>query len=763
TGGAVTDTMPSGVGVSGSTPEGITVEGDKLAWTPDLDEPNTNGYASDSATYRVTLDIENDAITVDGWNNLNANATFSYTVGDNSFTKEFPIPQGYAQAAKVFADGYLVNSAGEFLNTSTYEVTTNPAEALIKTATGLPLNNSNGVNQWNFRTVESSEITAPTVTGYTLKEIATESVTLTLANASGTFDILYVLNNDPGNYYNITFTVVNGTFDANTYTGATSATTTTRVYKVKKGEALPTGLPNQEATLGTNITADADHTKVGVTAWTNPNPNEYVFTCLPTNANVTVEYYLGGLNPTNLPSEDNFLGEVTLPRYAIGTPLADIKVNLEANTAELVESFGNKWPATGFSTTGVIGIQYSLTTVTAGDENIIRVGFPRLVTVSYNGNGGNVGSAKDFAVPMGSEVMLDNKPTTTPTREPSDTEYYTFAGWSMLEHDDNWHPNYTAWRVTGFERLNKDMTVYAVWIPTDRVNFTFEMKVAGEGTVSSPNTRSGPKNSAFNSNEKPTVAPANGYQFVIWQERTGTEGNYTYTDVTTWPTTFDKSRTFVAVMEKIPGQWHTITFTTDGNGTIDGAEDPIVHGDLLTSTEFPARPETVADFGYVFDGWYDGNTKVENFPASVSESKRYEARFVPDEKQVLPYIVKYYYNDVHDDTLDYSSSVQVLTPQVSSVPLQPKTGYKLSDTPYEPALPTTITAEDNVIKVYYVTDDSIRLPYTVKYYYNDVHDDTLDYSSSVQVLTPQVSSVPLQPKAGYKLSDTPYVPELPTT
>ncbi|MDL2219937.1 VWA domain-containing protein, partial [Ruminococcaceae bacterium OttesenSCG-928-O06] len=203
----VSDPMGTGVifdPINMPLPSGVSYESGTLNWAPsDMTQRSTY-------TYTVSLDVEANVGTADAPAALdlsqniplNGTTTFTYKLGEATHSADFLVPQGKGIAAKVFADGYLVNSTGQYLNVTTLEPTTDKAEAVLYTET--PMNSAGGKNQWNFRTVESSEITAPTVTGYTLKEIATDSVTLTLANASGTFDILYVLNDDDGNFYNIT-------------------------------------------------------------------------------------------------------------------------------------------------------------------------------------------------------------------------------------------------------------------------------------------------------------------------------------------------------------------------------------------------------------------------------------------------------------------------------------------------------------------------------------------------------------------------------
>jgi hypothetical protein len=139
------------------------------------------------------------------------------------------------------------------------------------------------------------------------------------------------------------------------------------------------------------------------------------------------------------------------------------------------------------------------------------------------------------------------------------------------------------------------------------------------------------------------------------------------------------------------------------------------------------------------------------------------AQWEIDEDAWLDYEVHYFYNGIENEDLQTRLSVHLLTPVVYNVPLQPKNGYKLAATPYNPLLPATITETENAIKVYYVIDEEQTLGYRVEYYYNGIIDDTLTENESVLVASPMVYSVTDKSKAGYKLAAVPYEPTLPAT
>ena len=94
-----------------------------------------------------------------------------------------------------------------------------------------------------------------------------------------------------------------------------------------------------------------------------------------------------------------------------------------------------------------------------------------------------------------------------------------------------------------------------------------------------------------------------------------------------------------------------------------------------------------------------------------------------DAEQTFGYTVKYYYNNIEDSSAEENMKVLVANPIVDQVPLKPKNGYKLADTPYSPELPIVITNKNNVISVYYV---AVQVDYVVNIYYqeNGIYDST---------------------------------------
>ena len=140
-----------------------------------------------------------------------------------------------------------------------------------------------------------------------------------------------------------------------------------------------------------------------------------------------------------------------------------------------------------------------------------------------------------------------------------------------------------------------------------------------------------------------------------------------------------------------------------------------------------------------------------------------------DEKKGLPYTVEYYYDGEPDtartETL-YAAEPDFIVneediPYKGGPGCQPDPGM-----PYEPKLPAVITAEDNVIKVFYITlpDYGQYVPFTVEYYYDGVLDGSK--TEIINSVAPDFmvyeELIPNKAGPGYQPDpETPYEPELP--
>ena len=93
----------------------------------------------------------------------------------------------------------------------------------------------------------------------------------------------------------------------------------------------------------------------------------------------------------------------------------------------------------------------------------------------------------------------------------------------------------------------------------------------------------------------------------------------------------DGSTIITIYYEKDETQWFTVTFEVDGSGGLLNGQTS--YSDILTGTSWePAIqvPQTVANSGYQFDGWYENGERVEDFPTTILSDHTYKAKFKRD-------------------------------------------------------------------------------------------------------------------------------------
>ena len=71
---------------------------------------------------------------------------------------------------------------------------------------------------------------------------------------------------------------------------------------------------------------------------------------------------------------------------------------------------------------------------------------------------------------------------------------------------------------------------------------------------------------------------------------------------------------------------YTVTFQAGEHGKLNEAAKTVSDA-YKYGAEFPTAPNTTPDKHFEFDGWYDGDTKVETFPATVTKSVTYTAHW----------------------------------------------------------------------------------------------------------------------------------------
>ena len=141
-------------------------------------------------------------------------------------------------------------------------------------------------------------------------------------------------------------------------------------------------------------------------------------------------------------------------------------------------------------------------------------------------------------------------------------------------------------------------------------------------------------------------------------------------------------------------------------------------GTLLSSVVKPsssAVPSSMTHNGitYTFDGWYTDQSLSAraDFNGTVTGNMTFYGHYVPTNAR---YRVEYYYDDVLDSSLTYTSGAVAIGTEVSTYVERPRTGFTL--TSVEPAsLTVTANEANNVIRVYYTKR---LISYSVNYYVN---------------------------------------------
>ena len=180
-----------------------------------------------------------------------------------------------------------------------------------------------------------------------------------------------------------------------------------------------------------------------------------------------------------------------------------------------------------------------------------------------------------------------------------------------------------------------------------------------------------------------------------------------------------------------------LSINLDG-GTLDGNPTPEVEPQLVGTTIDVGTPEKE---GYTFDKWEATKGEVNGTEYTFGiEDGEITAKWI---KNHYDYTVEYYYNDVKDNekTETLSAEFESIVEEYTE---KPKDGYKFSRLENVP-LKITTNPDNNIIKVYYVTDDSQvkNLSYTVEYYKEGikVEEDTQTVSQTVQLLEDDILTV----------------------
>ena len=181
----------------------------------------------------------------------------------------------------------------------------------------------------------------------------------------------------------------------------------------------------------------------------------------------------------------------------------------------------------------------------------------------------------------------------------------------------------------------------------------------------------------------------------------------------------------------------TASINLDG-GILDGDMAPELEPGLVGTTIDLGTPEKE---GYTFDRWEVTEGEINGTEYTFGlENGEIIAKWI---KNHYDYTVEYYYNEIKDNekTETLSAEFESIVEEYTE---KPKVGYKFSKIENVPLKITTNSA-NNIIKVYYVTDDSQvkNLSYTVEYYKEGrkVEEDTQTVSQTVQLLEDDILTV----------------------
>ena len=134
-----------------------------------------------------------------------------------------------------------------------------------------------------------------------------------------------------------------------------------------------------------------------------------------------------------------------------------------------------------------------------------------------------------------------------------------------------------------------------------------------------------------------------------------------------------------------------------------------------TSEDVP-QTQTKNGITYEFDGWYkdEACTEKADFSGTIEQNTNYFGKYVATTQR---YTVEYYYDNVKDSSLTYTSDPVKVGSEITTYPEKNKTGFNLSNATVSESNPLVVSsnAADNVIKVYYVKR---TVGYTVNYYLN---------------------------------------------
>ena len=213
-----------------------------------------------------------------------------------------------------------------------------------------------------------------------------------------------------------------------------------------------------------------------------------------------------------------------------------------------------------------------------------------------------------------------------------------------------------------------------------------------------------------------------------------------------------------------PAQTATITLNYFFNGAYDSAYDAIITPQILSTVGISGVTPPSIPAGYVFAA----TPTLPVLPASAQtlNNSTVNVYYETDPAQTATITLNYYFNGLHNATLDTIITPQILSSVlVSQVDLNTTpAGYMLATTPTAPLLPASAQSLNNTtVNVYYVTDPAQTASIAINYFFNGTYESGYDVTIIPQVLsTVGISDVSLlSPPIGFMLADASTLPVLP--
>ena len=266
---------------------------------------------------------------------------------------------------------------------------------------------------------------------------------------------------------------------------------------------------------------------------------------------------------------------------------------------------------------------------------------------------------------------------------------------------------FTGWNPEIESVVNADTTYVAQWKLRDDIKINYKSVGAGYVSPASENL-----NPDIGDSKGSTATPNKGYKFSGWYEDEAC--TKLLSDSAEYKperpaTSWVNGATFYAKFDVDVNQ----KFSYKVNYYIKDTEKEVPGLNARTGSrpigvfEWVNEPTTTTGYKLMAD-------QPESMSITATGPNEKTVYYEVDENQTLNYKIKYFYNNTED--AGAAEKVLVADPTVTQVPLKDKVGYKLSDKPYSPELPTVITGENNVINVYY---DPVKVHYMVDLYYQE--------------------------------------------